>query len=90
MTDSSREILVVLYGRENCHLCDEAEAALRRLSARVPIVIRHVDVDTDPALTEAYGTRLPVVTSEDGYVLSEGRVSVAELLTSLRKHAQAR
>ena len=49
---------VVLYGKQGCHLCDEARAVLER--AGVPFA--EIDITTDDALHVAYLERIPVVT----------------------------
>lgn len=49
---------ITLYTRTECHLCDEAKAAMMR---RFPdLAIEEVDVDTDPELTRLYGAEVPV------------------------------
>jgi hypothetical protein len=58
---------VVLYGRAECHLCDEARALLRSLDG---VRLREVDVDGDDALLAAYLERIPVV-EVDGRIVSE-------------------
>jgi glutaredoxin len=58
---------VVLYGRPECHLCDEARALLRSLDG---VRLREVDIDGDDALLAAYLERIPVV-EVDGRIVSE-------------------
>jgi glutaredoxin len=58
---------VVLYGRAECHLCDEARALLRSLDG---VRLREVDIDGDDALLAAYLERIPVV-EVDGRIVSE-------------------
>ena len=49
---------ITLYTRRECHLCDEAKAAMMR---HFPdLAIEEVDVDTDPELTRLYGEEVPV------------------------------
>lgn len=48
---------VTLFGKESCHLCDEAEAMLRILG----ITPEYVDIEADVALLEGYGLRIPVL-----------------------------
>jgi len=58
--------------RRGCTIC---EAALERLqgAARVlGVAVATVDVDADPALSERFGGRVPVVLHGDGVVISEG------------------
>lgn len=49
---------VVLYGRPDCHLCDDARAVLERVGAP----FTEMDITTDDALHAAYLERIPVVT----------------------------
>lgn len=49
---------ITLYTRHECHLCDEAKAAMMR---HFPdLAIEEIDVDTDPELTRLYGEEVPV------------------------------
>ena len=50
-----------LYGREICHLCDEAEGMLRRLG----LVADYVDIAGNAELLKRYGTRIPVLQRMD-------------------------
>ena len=54
---------IVVYGRRDCHLCEEAERAVR--DAVGPddrgVTIRKVDVDQDEELRRLYGEQVPVV-----------------------------
>jgi hypothetical protein len=54
-------IRVRLMERPECGLCDEALAALRRVSRRTPIDIERVDITGDPALLDRYVIRVPVL-----------------------------
>ena len=49
---------LVLYQRDDCHLCDLALAVLA--AARVPD-FESVFIDGDEALEERYGVRVPVL-----------------------------
>ena len=56
---------VLLYGREGCHLCDDARAVVEAVCIEAGVAWAEVDVDApdaDPALREQYGEYLPVVT----------------------------
>ena len=48
---------LILYSREDCHLCDLAAAMMDR--AGVPW--RPVDIDADPDLARKYGIAVPVL-----------------------------
>jgi len=54
-------IRVRLMERPECGLCDEALAALRRVSRRTPVDIERVDVTRDAHLLERYIVRVPVL-----------------------------
>lgn len=47
--------------RVGCHLCEAAEALLRRLSGELGFGYREVDVDGSPALRDEYSDRVPVI-----------------------------
>ena len=57
---------VTLYGRPDCHLCDEAREVLRRVGEPFD----EVDIETDDALFKRYLERIPVV-AVDGEELFE-------------------
>jgi uncharacterized membrane protein len=54
-------ILVTLYSRKDCHLCDEAKADLEALQSEVPHKLVVMDVDRDPKLQKEFGLEIPVV-----------------------------
>ncbi len=60
----------MLYGRDGCHLCDDARVALERVRATVAFALEEVDITTDDALHARYLERIPVVTL-DGEELFE-------------------
>jgi glutaredoxin len=55
-----RQPKAILYTRQGCHLCDEAQATLLRFGLQVD----PVDIDSDPVLVERYGNCVPVVVIE--------------------------
>lgn len=54
---------LILYQRDDCHLCDQALAALA--AARAPS-FRSVFIDGDPVLEARYGHRVPVLCANAG------------------------
>jgi glutaredoxin len=52
-------MLVTLYTRRNCPLCDKAKAAIRASGATVEL--EEVDIDGDPELHARYTNDVPVV-----------------------------
>jgi uncharacterized membrane protein len=54
-------ITVTLYGRAECHLCEQAKADLDGLRAEIPHKLVVVDIDSDPQLVSQYGLEVPVI-----------------------------
>jgi glutaredoxin-related protein len=52
---------LILYGTEDCHLCDEAGTLLRQLG----LTWQTIDIAEDDELLERYGTRIPVLSKLD-------------------------
>jgi len=52
---------VTLFGRPDCHLCEEARAVLERVRAAHPFALEEVDIDADDELFKRYLERIPVV-----------------------------
>jgi glutaredoxin len=62
---------LVLYGRPDCHLCDEARAGLRNLLAEgLSFELEEVDIETDDELLKRFLERIPVV-ELNGEIVSE-------------------
>jgi len=57
-------LTVTLYTRPNCHLCHEARDLLRALAEEIPLSLSEVNVESDPALNQRYGSELPVIFAE--------------------------
>jgi hypothetical protein len=63
--------LVVLYGRDGCHLCAEAREQLLAMRTEGPgFELREVDIEADEELHRRLLERIPVV-EVDGQVVSE-------------------
>jgi glutathione S-transferase len=63
--------LVRLYGRPDCHLCDEARRGLLDLrSDGLDFRLEEVDIDTDDELHRRFLERVPVI-ELDGEIVSE-------------------
>ncbi|MGH2350750.1 MAG: glutaredoxin family protein [Chloroflexota bacterium] len=73
---------IVLYGSPECHLCAVAKAKLERVGRFVAFELEEVDVRSDPALLERYGSRIPVVTI-DGREALVSKVTEFRLLRAL-------
>ena len=77
-------IVLTLYSRPGCHLCDEMKAVVERVTraAGVPATIEEVDISTDPELEARYGLEIPVLLI-DGRKAAKYRVTEAELTRML-------
>ena len=54
-------ITVTLYTRADCELCKQAEEDLKSLQEEIPHKLAILDIDTDPALRDAFAMEIPVV-----------------------------
>ncbi|HEV2333203.1 MAG TPA: glutaredoxin family protein [Gammaproteobacteria bacterium] len=68
---------LVLYHRRGCHLCEQMLAAIYGTYGD-EVEVELVDVDTDLALKERYGLRIPVLAA-GGRVICEARLDEAAL-----------
>ena len=66
----------MFYTRRGCPLCDEMKAEVER--ARAGLALELVDVDSDAALKDRYGWRVPVL-EIDGRATLEGRFDAADV-----------
>ncbi|HEU4980368.1 MAG TPA: glutaredoxin family protein [Solirubrobacterales bacterium] len=67
----ARRGVVRLYGRPDCHLCDEARAELESLrSGGLDFELEEVDIEADDELLSRYLERIPVI-ELDGEVIGE-------------------
>ena len=72
-----------LYGRPDCHLCDEARAGLEKLRADgVRFELEEVDIDRDDELLARFLERIPVV-ELDGEIVSELHLDASGLRARL-------
>ncbi|MBN2114993.1 MAG: glutaredoxin family protein [Anaerolineales bacterium] len=54
-------LIVTLYTRKDCHLCEQAQADLESLQSQYPHRLVEIDIDSDPALQKKYLAEIPVV-----------------------------
>jgi glutaredoxin len=77
---------VTLYGREGCHLCDDARAVLERIRGETPFRLVERDIEADDDLLRRYLERIPVV-AVDGHELSDFFVDEDALRAALSSAA---
>ncbi len=80
-------LVVTLYTRTGCHLCDDAKKPVARaVAATGGAMLRVVDIANKADLEARYGQRIPVVAVTDGggeRVLAEGKISDLRLRRAL-------
>jgi hypothetical protein len=74
---------ITLYGKPECHLCDEAEERLEDLSRQIGSTYRKVDILSSPALFERFRYRIPVIEIEGGATL-DWPVTAAQLRAAVQ------
>jgi glutaredoxin len=62
--------VVTVYSKPDCHLCEDAIAALRTLQGELDFELRECDITAEEALHRAYFERIPVI-ELDGEELCE-------------------
>ena len=59
---------LTLYGRPGCHLCEAMAAEVQPHLSAHGLSLRQVDIDVDPALTQRYGLKVPVLCGPQGEI----------------------
>lgn len=80
---------LILLTTKDCHLCDTARSAMRRVAQRSGVSWREIDVAEDLELAREYGDRLPVILldgREHGYWTVEEERLLADLANPPREH----
>jgi thiol-disulfide isomerase/thioredoxin len=60
-TTSEHAKRFVVYGREECHLCQNMILALKNLQEQVSFDFQVIDIDSNPELVALYGEKIPVL-----------------------------
>lgn len=58
--------MLILYGTQGCHLCDQAEALMEQAGASRAVEWQYVDIALNEKLVEKYSTRIPVLVTGEG------------------------
>ncbi|WP_239456294.1 glutaredoxin family protein [Nocardioides solisilvae] len=75
---------VVVYGRQGCHLCEEAVGVVQRVCAETGDTWTEVDVDDDGDLLDRFSEEVPV-TFVDGRQHDFWRVDETRLRAALAR-----
>jgi hypothetical protein len=81
-------IVLTLYSRPGCHLCDEMKAVVHRVIgvAAAPATVEEIDISTDADLEARYGLEIPVLLI-DGRKAAKYRVAEDALARLLIERA---
>ena len=82
MTAARRGSRVLLLGKPDCHLCEEARAIVSRVCADMNVAWEERSIVDDPELQRRYGEQIPV-TFVDGRQHDYWRVDEARLRAAL-------
>ena len=84
-------IVLTLYSRPGCHLCDEMKAIVQRVAraAAAPITIDEIDISGDLDLEARYGVEIPVLLV-DGKKAAKYRITEEALLRLLGERLTSR
>jgi glutaredoxin len=84
-------MLIRLYGRAGCHLCQEAAHLLDRLRETADFTVEYIDIDSNPLLQEKFRCQIPVVSFNGGQRvalrITEERLQRALRLAQKREHS---
>jgi len=75
---------VILYGKKECCLCDEAMAVLQKVNALLPFELEKRDITGDRELLEKFGLKIPVI-FVDGVEVFKYRVNENRLRALLNQ-----
>ena len=75
-------MVITLYGKADCHLCDDAREMLEGWAGEREFELLEVDIRRDLELMERYRYRIPVI-MVDGIEVLEGRFDEADLVAAL-------
>jgi hypothetical protein len=61
MPADTRPVVAILYGKADCHLCEDAAAILSAVTRELGLSWRKMDIEGDPELFERFRYRIPVI-----------------------------
>ncbi|MGN1399928.1 MAG: glutaredoxin family protein [Bacillus sp. (in: firmicutes)] len=74
---------LILYSKENCHLCNEAKKELESVKRVLDVKIREIDIYKEDSLIEKFGLMIPVVEYE-GQIIQYGRIDSGKVVNFLK------
>jgi len=76
-------MIVTLYSKPDCHLCEAVEQVIERVRRDVPFDLVKRNIVDDPRDLETYGELIPVVVL-DGREVARYRMTEAQLRAALQ------
>tara|TARA_Y100000590_G_C15252088_1_gene837876 strand:- start:43 stop:291 length:249 start_codon:yes stop_codon:yes gene_type:complete len=73
---------LILYSRPDCHLCDDMEITIKKISKKNSVDLRIVDISNNATLEKQYGQEIPVLFI-DGRKVAKYRISERALQEAL-------
>jgi hypothetical protein len=58
---STKPIVIEIYSKPNCHLCDEAKLTILQMKTLFELDIRIIDITEYPDVHEKYKSEIPVI-----------------------------
>ena len=77
-------MIIEIYSRPGCHLCDEAKKTILAAAPRFPFQLVEINVEDNPHWEAEHGQDIPVVFI-NGHKAFKHRVSTAALVRYLSK-----
>ncbi|WP_416828464.1 glutaredoxin family protein [Ectobacillus polymachus] len=75
---------LVLYGKRNCGLCEEAKFILNQLKYAYKFEYEEIDIYEDESLIERYGMMIPVI-EMNGEIVEYGEIHKCVISKRLTK-----
>lgn len=82
-------ILVEIYSKPDCHLCEVAKARLESLRQEWRFELQEVNIAGDAKMMEEFGTRIPLIWVE-GKLVCKYRVDESRLRQKLEEATAAK
>ena len=79
-------MVLTIYSRPGCHLCEEMKAVVQRAARSVPLTVEEIDISLDTELDERYGLEIPVL-MVNGKKAAKYRITEEELARILAARA---
>jgi glutaredoxin len=76
-------MLLTLYSKPDCHLCDEAKAVLKKFQKEFGFTFKEINIEEESQVFEKYRYEIPVVLL-DGVKLFKGRIDEGKLRKALK------